>query len=319
MGFSIPALDTPRKRRREHPDRRKLVPDVGVNYAGAVLVVPRDSVTSRLRRQPRAMSAVILLGLVVLLSLAAPLVSPYAPDGIDFSRQLEPPSLAHPAGTDELGRDVFVRLAYGGRTTLRVALLAMGFAVFVGVAAGALAGYRGGAVDFIIMRTTDAILSIPIFLVVLLLSSVLVPTILMLSLLIGVTQWVEVARVVRSVVMGTKERTFVEAAKAIGVSSNRVLFRHILPHTSGTVLVAATLSLAYTIVMESAMSFLGFGVKPPTASWGVMLQNAQSNLATAPWLAFSPGLMIFLTVYCCYILGDFFRTVSAPGQESQRG
>jgi peptide/nickel transport system permease protein len=256
-------------------------------------------------------AAIVLVGLLTLSATFAPILSPHN-GAANFANQLLPPSFQHPFGTDDLGRDLLLRVMRAGRVSLAAGASAMLFAVLIGMLAGAVAGYRGGIVDAIIMRTTDLFLSVPAFFVVLFLAGVMTPGFLMICLLIGVTQWMEVARVVRSVVLATKENDFVEAAKALGMRDKRILFRHILSHTSGPVLVSATIGVAQAIMMESALSFLGFGVQPPAASWGAMLTGAQSYLGVAPWMAVFPGLMIFFTVLSCYAFGDFLRTTLKP-------
>ena len=241
----------------------------------------------------------------------APLLSPYDASKTDFSRQYQAPSFAHPFGTDDLGRDMFTRVMLGGRLTLSIAFVSMLLAALAGVAAGGVAGYAGGWIDAIVMRLTDLVLAIPIFFIILLASSITTPGFLLLCGLIALTQWMEVARVVRSVVLTTRERDFVEAARALGASGTSVLLRHILRHTTGPVLVAATIGFAQAISLESAMSFLGFGVQPPTPSWGAMLQSAKGVLGVAPWMVLFPGAMIFLAVLSTYLLGDFLRSNQA--------
>jgi peptide/nickel transport system permease protein len=236
-------------------------------------------------------------------------LSPYPVDTIDPSIKLLPPSWAHPFGTDDLGRDLFVRVMVGGRFTIAVALTAVLFALMVGMIGGASAGFYGGFVDAAVMRTADVMLSIPILLVLLLFSSVFSPGFFLLCLLIGSVQWMEVARVVRSIVLSTRENEFVDAARALGLPSRRILFRHILPHTGGPMIVAATLGLAQAILIESTVSFFGFGLQPPAVSWGALLKNAQGYLAAAPWVAAFPGAMIFATVLACYALSGYARSV----------
>jgi peptide/nickel transport system permease protein len=267
---------------------------------------------SFLHKNPFAYVALITLGLIVACAILAPLLSPNDKDKIDLTKQYIPPCLDHPFGTDDLGRDVFVRVMYGGRVSLAVGFLAMVVALILGLIAGGVAGYYGGFVDTIIMRTVDLMLSIPVFFVILFLSSTITPGIVLICLLIGMTQWMEVARLVRAVVITTKELEFVEAAKILGYSDRRIIARHLLPHTTAPVLVAITLGLAQAIIIESALSFLGFGVQPPTPSWGAMLQNAQGYLGTCPWIAIFPGLMIFLTVVCCNVLADFLGEAFSP-------
>jgi len=265
-----------------------------------------------LRRDPVAFGALVLLALIVLGAVAAPVISPYDKDRIDLTKQYLPPSSAHPFGTDDMGRDFFVRVMYGGRVSLAVGFVAVLVALLLGLAAGGVAGYYGGFLDSLVMRTVDLMLAIPVFFVILFISSTINPSIVVICLLIGLTQWMEVARLVRAVVASTKNLEFVDAARVLGVSDLKIIVRHILPHTTAPVLVSVTLGMAQAMIMESSLSFLGFGVQPPTPSWGSMLQNAQGYLGTFPWLAIFPGLMIFLTVACCYILGDFLSAELSP-------
>jgi peptide/nickel transport system permease protein len=310
MAFSTPALDSPasatgrggavvqtvhplRETFRSAPTRRNRPGEHGFSAA--------------LRRSPLAYCAFIAVSLVVLGAVFAPLMSPYHKDKIDLTRQYLPPSFDHPFGTDDLGRDIFVRVMHGGRISLAVGLIAMLVALLIGVTAGGVAGYYGRWVDGLIMRAVDLMLAVPVFFVILFISSVVSPkiSIVAVCLMIGCTQWMEVARLVRAVVISTKEHEFVDAARTLGLPDRRIIVRHLLPHTTAPVLVAVTLGLAQAIIIESGLSFLGFGVQPPTPSWGAMLQNAQSYLSDCPWIAIFPGLMIFLTVVCCNILADF--------------
>jgi peptide/nickel transport system permease protein len=316
MAYSTPALDTLNK-------------DAGRNKAAKVRTVHplrepfRPSSTRRTRREskgflsylkvnPLAYAALVTLGLIIAGAMLAPLLSPYDKDEIDLTTQYLPPSLDHPFGTDDLGRDIFVRVMHGGRVSLAVGLLAMAIALSLGLLAGGVAGYYGGMVDTLSMRFVDLMLSVPVFFVILFLASTITPGILVICLLIGSTQWMEVARLVRAVVISTKELEFVDAARTLGYSDKRIIARHLLPHTMAPVLVAVTLGLAQAIIIESALSFLGFGVQPPTPSWGAMLQNAQGYLSTCPWIAIFPGVMIFLTVVCCNILADFLGEAFSP-------
>jgi peptide/nickel transport system permease protein len=280
----------------------------------------RVGFTAVLRRSPLAYGAFVVMSLVILGALFAPLMSPYNKDKIDLTSQYLSPSLDHPFGTDDLGRDIFVRVMHGGRISLAVGLLAMIVALLIGVTAGGVAGYYGGWTDALIMRAVDLMLAVPVFFVILFLSSVLSAklSIVALCLMIGCTQWMEVARLVRAVVITTKEHEFVDAARTIGLPDRRILVRHLLPHTTAPVLVAITLGLAQAIIIESGLSFLGFGVQPPTPSWGAMLQDAQSYLSDCPWIAIFPGLMICLTVVCCNILSDFLGEATNPARMSSR-
>ena len=316
MAYSTPALDTLNK-------------NDGRNRAARVQAVHplrepfRPAPTRRTRREskgflsylkvnPLAYAALITLCLIIAGAVLAPLLSPYDKDEIDLTKQYLPPSLDHPFGTDDLGRDIFVRVMHGGRVSLAVGMLAMAIALVLGLFAGGVSGYYGGMVDTLTMRFVDLMLSVPVFFVILFLASTITPGVLVICLLIGSTQWMEVARLVRAVVITTKELEFVDAARTLGYSDKRIIVRHLLPHTTAPVLVAVTLGLAQAIIIESALSFLGFGVQPPTPSWGAMLQNAQGYLSTCPWIAIFPGVMIFLTVVCCNILADFLGEAFSP-------
>jgi peptide/nickel transport system permease protein len=270
----------------------------------------------RLRRDRPALVACLLLALIAATAVLSPLLGPPSAAEIDFSQRMLAPSPLHPFGTDDLGRDVLVRIMQGGRVSLAVGAGAVLLAVLIGVLAGGVAGFREGVSGWAIMRTVDLFLSIPIFLIVLLASSMVESGVIMLCVLIGCTQWMEVARVVRAVVLATKKNDFVEAARALGVSERRILFGHVLSHASGPLAVTATIVFAQSIMLESAVSFLGFGMQPPAASWGGMLQSAQSFLGPAPWVAVFPGAMIFVTVLCFYTIGDFLRAALSPEVDS---
>lgn len=272
----------------------------------------------RLHSDKPAYAALVLLSIITVAAVAAPLLSPFSPATIDPANKLVAPSALHPFGTDDLGRDLFVRVLHGGRVSVAVGLVAMAFAVLVGVLGGGIAGYFGGIADFLVMRFADVLLSIPVFLIILLCSSLVTPGFILLCVLIGAVQWMEVARVVRTVVVSTRELEFVSAARALGVPDARILVRHLLPHSGSTVFVAGTLALGQAIVIESTLSFLGFGIQPPSVSWGSLLNDAQGYLGAAPWIAAFPGLMIFVTVLCCYVLGDFLRSTLDPRGSGRR-
>lgn len=279
---------------------------------GSVLSVPRPGIAGRLRADKTAYAALVLLSIITLAAIAAPLLSPFSAHVIDPGQKLLAPSAHHPFGTDDMGRDLFVRVMQGGRISVAIGLVTTLFAVFVGVIGGGVAGYFGGIADLLVMRLADVMLSIPVFLIMLLCSSLFSPGFLLLCLLIGSIQWMEVARVVRAVVISERELEFVEAARALGVSDMRILLRHLLPHAGGPIMVAGTLGLAQAIVIESTLSFLGFGLQAPSMSWGSLLNDAQGYLAVAPWIAVFPGFMIFTTVLCCYVLGGFLGSTLDP-------
>jgi peptide/nickel transport system permease protein len=214
------------------------------------------------------------------------------------------PSGAHWFGTDELGRDVLTRVLTGARVSLAIGLLSALTSALVGTLVGSVAGMRGRWLDEVLMRITDAMLCVPRLPLLMLAAAVLQPNVPTLVLLVGLTGWMETARVIRAETRSIMAREFVQAAQAIGASAPRVLVRHVLPAVVPTLTVATTLAIGRAILLESTMSFFGVGVQPPTASWGNMLYQAQSTMSTEPWLAIFPGLFIFLTVLACNTVGD---------------
>lgn len=244
-----------------------------------------------------------LLTLIAVAALAAPLITPYLPDAIDLAHRRAVPSFTHPFGTDELGRDVLTRTLYGARISLLIGLLAAAVTAVVGVTIGSLSGYLGGWVDNGLMRMTDAMLSIPRLPLLMIAAVIFDPSVPLLILLIGLVGWMETARVIRAEFLSLKERTYVEAARAVGMRPQRIVMRHLLPATAPAAVVAATLAVGRAILLESAMSFFGVGVQPPQPSLGNMLYQAQTSMSTEPWLAFFPGFLIFLTVLTVYVVG----------------
>jgi peptide/nickel transport system permease protein len=266
----------------------------------------------RFRRHRAAM-----LGLAVVLVLAvtsgfADWLAPYPPDAPNVELLREPPSVAHPMGTDQLGRDELSRLMHGGRFSLRVGILSTLVAILAGTLFGSLAGYYGGVADAAIMRFTDFMLSIPRLLVLLLVGGIFGTSVGLIVLLIGLTAWMHVARLVRAAFLSLREREFVDAARALGAGDARLIVRHILPNAIGPIIVAATLGVAGAILAESTLSYLGYGVQPPIATWGNMLQNAQNEMYAAPWLSIFPGLMIFATIMSINFVGDGLRDALDP-------
>jgi peptide/nickel transport system permease protein len=266
----------------------------------------------RIGRSKLALVSAIFLVLVGGSAVCSPLVARYDPEEIDLANRLRGPSLGHWLGTDESGRDYFARLVYGGRVSLMVGSVAMTIAVGLGTLGGALAAYFGGWLDAVLMRVADGMLAIPLFFFVLIALAVFGPTIANIVLAIGLTSWMAVARVVRGDVLRTLPLEYVTAARALGTSMPRLLFRHILPQAVPSIVVATTLGVAQAILVESALSYLGLGVQAPQASWGNMLSNAQSLIFKAPQLAFYPGMMILLTVLAFNSLGDVLRDALSP-------
>jgi len=255
--------------------------------------------------------AAFVVGALILAALLAPFIAPYAANAIDLAHRRAPPSVSHLFGTDELGRDLFTRVLFGARVSLAIGLISAFVSVAIGVAIGATAGYVGGVIDALLMRGTDAVLCIPRLPLLMMAAATLHPSVPVLVVLVGLVGWMETARVVRTEVQSLSEREFVAAARAVGATPLRVVWRHVLPSALPVVAVASTLAVARGILLESALSFFGVGVQPPTASWGSMLYQAQTTLTSEPWLAVFPGLMIFVTVLACNSLGDAFGTLRA--------
>lgn len=250
----------------------------------------------------------IVLVALVAAAIAAPLLAPLAPDAVDLAHRREPPSSSHWFGTDELGRDVAARILDGARISLAVGLLSASVAGLSGVAIGGIAGYAGGAVDAVLMRLTDAALAVPRLPLLMIAGAVLQPPVSVLVLLIGLAGWMETARVVRAEFMTLRARGFVESARAAGAGHARLILAHLLPNAAPAIVVSMTLAVARGILLESALSFFGVGVRPPQASWGNMLYQAQSALLTEPWLALAPGIFIFVTTLSVNLAGDRMAT-----------
>jgi peptide/nickel transport system permease protein len=254
-------------------------------------------------------------GLVLLLlfvSLLAPWLAPYDPGQIDLTNVLASPSFKHLFGTDQLGRDVLSRMIWGARISLKVGFVATGVAIIIGTILGAVAGYYGGWVDSVIMRFVDIMLCFPTFFLILAVIAFLEPSIWNIMIIIGLTGWMGVTRLVRADFISLRERDFVKAARAIGAGDLRIIFLHILPNAMASILVAATLGIAGAILTESALSFLGIGVQPPTPSWGNILTAGKDNIDIAWWLSFYPGLAILITVVGYNLLGEGIRDLLDP-------
>jgi len=258
-----------------------------------------------------------LLGAVIVLSLfvvavLAPWIAPYDPGQIQIRKVLEEPSWRHPFGTDSLGRDVFSRMIWGSRISLLVGFVAVGIATAIGIFLGALAGYYGRWVDNLIMRFVDIMLCFPTFFLILAVIAFLEPSIWNIMIVIGVTGWMGVARLVRAEFLSQKERDYAVAERALGARDFRIIFRHILPNALAPVLVSATLGVAGAILTESALSFLGIGVQPPTPSWGNILTAGKDNIDIAWWLSLYPGMAILITVLGYNLLGEGIRDSIDP-------
>jgi peptide/nickel transport system permease protein len=280
----------------------------------------------RFRRHPGAIAGTIVLSIIVLGAILAPL-SPYDPLESDIANRLQPPSLEHPFGTDQLGRDMLTRCLYGGRVSLTVGFLVVIITLAIGIPVGALAGFFGGWIDNVLMRITDAMLALPALMVLILLSAIVREVdlpffrgndVLTIALVIGVLSWMTVARLVRASFLTIKEMEFITAANCIGVANFRVMSRHILPNAVGPIIVEATLEMGYAIMEEAGLSFLGFGIMPPTPSWGNLLNSAWEHMVRHPWLAIFPGLMIFFTIISINYIGDGLRDAFDPHKVLQQ-
>ena len=280
----------------------------------------------RFRRHPGALFGMVVLAVLVLSSLLVSF-SPYDPEASDIAIKLQPPSWEHPFGTDPLGRDLLTRILYGGRISLSVGLMVVVITLVIGIPVGAVAGYFGGWVDNLLMRIADAALTLPSLLVLILLSAILremeLPllkrnSVLTIALVIGLLAWMTVARLVRASFLSIRETDFITAAHCVGASNFRVIVRHILPNAMGPIIVESTLEMGYAIMEESGLSFLGFGIMPPTPSWGNLLSNAQLHMTRQPWLAIFPGLMIFSAIISVNYIGDGLRDAFDPHKVFKR-
>ena len=280
----------------------------------------------RFRRHSGARAGSIVLLILVLAVLLAPL-SPYDPEKSSIRDRFQAPSWQHPIGTDPLGRDLLTRILYGGRISMTVGVLVVAITLTLGVSVGAISGYAGGFLDNILMRITDAALTLPSLLVLILLGAILrevdIPilqrnSVITIAVVIGLLSWMTFARLVRAAFLTLRELDFVTASRALGASPLRIVLRHILPNTVGPIIVESTLELGYAIIEESGLSFLGFGIQPPTPSWGNLLSNAQENFIRYPWLAIFPGVMIFLTIISVNYVGDGLRDAFDPYKVLQK-
>ena len=285
--------------------------------------IKEQSMTSLIIRRffkHRLAGFAITVLMILIFSAVFAYLSPYTPTQQEPINSFKSPSAEHWFGTDELGRDIFTRILYGGRVSLTVGLFSSFSSILIGVIVGAISGYYGGWLDSILMRVTDAFLTFPTLFVLILLGAFLreqpIPwlknSVLVVIIIISVLSWMWTARLVRSLFLVLREREFIVAAHAVGTSNTRIILRHILPNCVGPIMVSGTLQMAYAIIMESGLSYLGFGVQPPTPTWGSILSTAQVHVFKAPWLAFYPGLMIFITVMAINYIGDGLRDAFDP-------
>jgi peptide/nickel transport system permease protein len=267
---------------------------------------------TRFRTNRFAIAGVVVVIFLFLLSFLAPYITPFGPDELDLYHVLIPPSSLHWFGTDDLGRDVLTRMIYGARISLLVGFVAAGIAVIIGTVVGLLSGYYSGWVDNIFMRFVDIMLCFPTFFLILAVIAFIGQSIWYIMIIIGLTGWMGVARLVRAEVLSIRERDYVMAIRALGARDSRIIFRHILPNAMSPVLVSATLGVAGAILTESALSFLGIGVPPPTPSWGNILTSGKDYIEFAWWLTLYPGLAITVTVLAYYLVGEGIRDALDP-------
>lgn len=296
--------------------RRRLGPgvDQSVHHETMTRLIIRRFLRHRL-----AAASVIVITVICLSAILAPVLT-MDPDALSVSERKQGPSSTHWFGTDEAGRDLFARTLYGGRVSLTVGVAATVIALLIGTLIGAVAGYFGGLVDAALMRLTDAFLCFPQLFVLIVFGTLMRTTdlralqgkILPIAFIIGVLSWMGLARIVRATFLALRKNDFVEAARSIGAGSGRIIFRHVLPGAVGPIVVQATLLIAATIITESGLSYLGFGVQPPTSSWGNLLEGAKQHMQTLPIYAIAPGLMIFLTVMSINFVGDGLRDALDP-------
>ena len=268
----------------------------------------------KFRRHKLALGGSIVLLVIAFVSYGAPLLSGYNPDAINILARNQAPSLAHWLGTDGTGRDILTRLFYAGRVSLTVAILAVALAALIGITIGSLSGYYGKAMDTVLMRLTDTIMSMPMVIIAIALVAVLGPSLRNVIILFGILGWPPMARVVRGQFLSFREAVFVEASQALGATDRRIILHHILPNSIGAIVVTSTFDAGRAILLEAGLSFLGLGVQPPTASWGNMINVAQTVtiIQNYPWLWLPAGLKIVATVLCLNFVGDGLRDALDP-------
>jgi len=259
-----------------------------------------------------AVGGLIFIVIILLFALFAPLIAICDPAYIDAKNILSPPSKNHFFGTDTLGRDIFSRIVYGSRISLSVGFIAVGIAVLIGIFFGSIAGYYGGRIDYLVMRFVDIMLCFPTLFLILAVIAILEPSILNIMVVIGLTGWMGVARLIRAEILTLKERDYIAASRVMGAGDSWIILRHLIPNAAGPVLVSATLGVGGAILTESALSFLGIGVQPPTPSWGNILMDGKSTLGVAWWLTLYPGIFILLTVLSYNLLGEGLRDILEP-------
>jgi len=300
------------------PPHSPIPPDEGVAEPTTQSLTQRQLALRRFRRHKPAMVSLVVLILISLAVIFAGAITKYGYAEQNFEALRKGPSAEHWFGTDELGRDEFTRVLYGGRVSLAVGICVALSAALIGTLVGSLAGYYGGRLDNLLMRITDLFLSFPFLVILIIGSTVLGGSIFDIVLVLSLFFWMPDARIVRGVFLSLKEKEFVEAARASGSSDRRIIMSNLIPNAMGPIIVNVTLSVAAAILTESVLSFLGFGIQPPTPTWGNLLDSAQSQMLVAPWLVWFPGLAILVVVLCVNFLGDGLRDALDPQQQGAK-
>ena len=273
---------------------------------------------SRVIQNPLALAGLIIIGLISLMAIFAPWIAPFDPDAINVKAILLTPSLDHIMGTDGLGRDVWSRMLFGARISLLVGIVAVGISALIGIMLGAIAGYYRGWVDTVIMRFVDIMLSIPTFFLILAVIAFLTPSIWNIMIVIGLTSWMGVTRLVRAEFLSLRGREFVLASQTLGAKDYRLIFRHLLPNSLTPIIVSSVLGVASAVLVESGLSFLGLGVQAPQASWGNILTDGKEYIEFAWWLSLFPGLAILITVLGYNLLGEGLRDALDPRTSNKK-
>lgn len=266
----------------------------------------------RLFKNKAALVGFIIIMILIIVAIFAPLIAPYKYDAQNLKNFLRPPSKEHLLGTDEFGRDIFSRIVYGSRVSLQIGFIAVGLSLLIGTILGALAGYYGGVVDYVITGITDIALSFPTILLAIAFVAALGPSLVNVMIAVALISWCGYCRLVRAEFLSLREQEFVEAAVVLGMDDKRIIFNHILPNSIAPIIVMTTLEFPKAIIVESTLSFLGIGVQPPRPSWGSILSSGKYFLYEAPWMSVFPGLMIMIVVLGFNLFGDALRDVLDP-------
>lgn len=272
----------------------------------------RQLAWEQFKRHKVALVAIFIFLVMAVLCLLAPVIAPYEFDEIDLKNRKSAPTAQHWLGTDDLGRDLFTRILYGGRISITIGMFAAVVGTGLGTLIGSVAGFFGGRLDNILMRFTDITYSIPMLPLLIVLSSYTKSAVPSMVLIIGLLSWMSTARVVRASTLSIKEKEYIEAAVSIGAKSPRLIWKHILPNIVGPIIIGTTLGVGNAIIIESSLSFLGLGVQPPIPTWGNMLQQSQQTMMSEPWLTIFPGMAILITVLCVNFIGDGLQDALDP-------